>query len=127
MSSSATLAPSAEARSPGVAQAKRWYWQRISAMVLALCVVVHLAVIVYAVRGGLSAAEILARTRGNWGWAAFYSIFVVAAAVHVPIGLATIAREWAGLGERNAVWTARAIAVALLILGLRSVYGVVMP
>jgi fumarate reductase subunit C len=127
VSGSVTFAPTAEAISLGVAQARRWYWQRISAMVLALCVVVHLAVIVYAVRGGLSATEILARTRGHWGWAAFYSIFVVAAAVHVPIGLATIAREWAGLGERNAVWTARAIAVALLIFGLRSVCGVVMP
>ena len=48
-----------------VAQARRWYWQRISAMVLALCVLVHLGVMIYAVRGGLSAAEILGRTRGN--------------------------------------------------------------
>ena len=48
-----------------VAQAKRWYWQRISAMVLALCVLVHLAIMIYAVRGGLSAQEILARTRGE--------------------------------------------------------------
>ena len=47
------------------AQVRRWYWQRISAMVLALCVVVHLAVMIYAVRGGLSGAEILARTRGS--------------------------------------------------------------
>jgi fumarate reductase subunit C len=29
-----------------VAQARRWYWQRISAMVLALCVLVHLAVMI---------------------------------------------------------------------------------
>ncbi|HEY4956856.1 MAG TPA: succinate dehydrogenase [Caldimonas sp.] len=127
MSGSATFAPSAEAAPLAVAQARRWYWQRISAMVLALCVLVHLVVIVYAVRGGLSAAEILARTRGHWGWAAFYSLFVVAAAVHVPIGLATIGREWCGLGERSALWIARAIGLALLVLGLRSVYGVVVP
>ena len=44
-------------------QARLWYWQRVSAMVLALCVVVHLATIVFAVRGGLSAGEILARTK----------------------------------------------------------------
>jgi fumarate reductase subunit C len=127
VSGAAALAPNAEARSRGIDQARRWYWQRISAMVLTLCVVVHLVVIIYAVRGGLSAAEILARTRGHWGWAAFYSIFVVAAAVHVPIGLAAIVREWGGLGERSAVWMARAIAVALLLLGLRSVCGVVLP
>jgi fumarate reductase subunit C len=108
-----------------VAQARRWYWQRISAMVLALCVLVHLAVMIYAVRGGLSAAAILGRTRGNWGFAAFYSVFVIACAVHVPVGLANIAQEWAGLRERPAVGLARAFAALLLVAGLRAVYAVV--
>jgi fumarate reductase subunit C len=108
-----------------VAQARRWYWQRISAIVLAVCVLVHLAVIIYAVRGGLSAAEILGRTRGNWGFAAFYSVFVVACVVHVPGGLATIAQEWWGLRARAALWLARAFAVLLLAAGLRAVYAVV--
>ena len=40
--------------------------QRASApSVLALAVAVHLATILYAVRGGLTAGEILGRTRGN--------------------------------------------------------------
>ncbi len=108
-----------------VAQARRWYWQRISAMVLALCVLVHLVVIVYAVRGGLSAAEILGRTRGNWAFAGFYGAFVVACAVHVPVGIANIAREWAGLGEHAALWLGRAFALVLLVMGLRAVYAVV--
>ena len=51
--------------------------QRMSAMVLALCVVVHLGGMIYAVRGGLTAAEILGRTRGNWAFGAFYAVFVV--------------------------------------------------
>lgn len=109
-----------------VTQAKRWYWQRISAMVLALCVLVHLAVMVYAVRGGLSAAEILGRTQGNWGFATFYALFVVACAVHVPVGLANIAIEWWGLGERLALWFSRAFGLLLLVMGLRAVYAVVM-
>jgi fumarate reductase subunit C len=108
-----------------IAQAKRWYWQRISAMVLAVCVLVHLGVMIYAVRGGLSAAAILGRTQGNWGFAAFYSAFVVACAGHVPVGLANIAREWWGLGERSAVWLARGFAIVLLVTGLRAVYAVV--
>lgn len=108
-----------------IAQARRWYWQRISAMVLGLCVLVHLAVLIYAVRGGLSAAEILGRTRGNWGFAAFYSVFVVACAVHVPVGLANIAQEWWRLEARYALWLARAFAVLLLVAGLRAVYAVV--
>ncbi len=38
-----------------------------------VCVLVHLATIIYAVRGGLTAAEILERTRGSVGWAVFYA------------------------------------------------------
>jgi fumarate reductase subunit C len=68
----------------------------VSAAILGVCVAVHLITIVYAVRGGLSAAEIFARTRGNHAWLAFYAIFVLAAAVHAPIGLRAIAIEWLG-------------------------------
>jgi fumarate reductase subunit C len=108
-----------------IAEAKRWYWQRISAMVLALCVLVHLAVMIYAVQGGLSAAEILGRTRGNWIFGAFYVVFVVACAVHVPVGLANIAREWWGVGARPALWGARLFGLVLLFTGLRAVWAVV--
>ena len=107
-----------------VAQARRWVWQRLSAAVLALCVVVHLAVMVYAVRGGLSAAEILGRTQGHWGVAAFYAVFVIACAVHVPLGVAQVAAEWWGAGERTATWVARGFGLLLLVAGLRAVVGV---
>jgi len=105
-------------------QATLWYWQRLSAMVLALCVVIHLVMIVYASRGGLTAADILARTRGNAPFAAFYLVFVVACAVHVPIGLKAIAIEWLGWRERSASIAAVVIAIALLGMGLRAVYAV---
>lgn len=107
-----------------IAQAKRWYWQRISAMVLALCVLVHLAVMVYAVRGGLSGAEILARTRGSAPFAAFYTLFVLACAVHVPTGLANIAVEWGRWRPQSALWAARAFALVLAVTGLRAVWAV---
>ena len=107
-----------------LAQARRWYWQRISAMVLALCVLVHLITMILAVRGGLTAAEILGRTQGSLAFAGFYTVFVVACAVHVPIGLATIAREWWKLGERAAQVLSRAAAVLMLVLGLRAVWAV---
>ena len=110
-----------------VAQARRWYWQRISAMVLAACVLLHLAGMVWAVRGGLSAAEILARTQGNALFAAFYAVFVLACAVHVPIGLVAIAREWWRWSPAAAAWFARAVTAALVVLGLRAVWGVYAP
>jgi fumarate reductase subunit C len=106
-------------------QAVLWYWQRISAMVLAFCVVVHLAGIVYAVRGGLSAAEILGRTRGSWGFAVFYAVFVVACAVHAPIGIANVVAEATGARGRVAGVVAQVFCALILVLGLRAIYAVV--
>ena len=108
-----------------IAEAKRWYWMRISSMVLAVCVLAHLATIIYAVRGGLSAAEILGRTRGSVTFAAFYGVFVLACAVHVPMGLEAIVREWLGAGPRTARVFAWAAALVIAMLGLRAVYAVV--
>jgi fumarate reductase subunit C len=106
-------------------ETRLWIVQRASAGVLALCVVVHLATIIYAVRGGLSAAEILSRTRGSVAWGTFYAVFVIAAAAHGSIGLRTIAMEWLGLGGRGAQRLMLAFALALILLGLRAVYAVV--
>jgi fumarate reductase subunit C len=105
-------------------QAALWIAQRTSAAVLAVCVLVHLATIIYAVQGGLGAAEILARTRGNAGWLAFYSVFVLAVTVHAPIGLRSICIEWLGWRGRS-----RDVALALLALliawmGMRAALGV---
>jgi fumarate reductase subunit C len=101
-----------------------WAAQRASAAVLALCVAVHLAVIIHAVRGGLSAAEILGRTQGNRAWLAFYSLFVLAAAVHAPIGLRSVLTEW--LRWRGASRDAALLAFAglLCVLGFRAVFSV---
>ena len=102
-----------------------WVAQRATAVVLALCVVVHLATIIYAVRGGLSAGEILARTRGSLMWGAFYSAFVIAAAIHGAIGLRTIAAEWLGFRGDAAEVAMTVVGLALTILGLRGVVAVV--
>ena len=106
-------------------QARHWYWQRISAMVLAACVLVHLVTIVYAVRSGLSGEALLARTRGSLPFAAFYTVFVLACAVHVPIGLARVAEEWLGWRVRVSSFVAPAIALLIVAMGLRAVYAMV--
>jgi fumarate reductase subunit C len=107
-------------------QARAWYLQRISAMVLAISVLVHIAIIIYAVRGGLTGAEILARTRGSWSFGIFYGVFVVACAAHVPIGLANIAEEWLNWDERKKVLLSAIAGILILVMGLCSVYGVTM-
>jgi len=55
--------------------------QRLSALIMAPLVLGHIAVMIYAVQGGLSASEILGRTAGSVGWALFYGLFAVAVAV----------------------------------------------
>ncbi len=69
--------------------------QRASAMVLAPLVLIHLGTMIYAVQGGLTAAEILGRTQGSGLWATIYGLFVAAAAVHAAIGLRTVLAEMA--------------------------------
>jgi len=98
--------------------------QRVSAMVLAFAVSVHLATIVYAVRGGLTAGEILARTRENGWFLAFYMVFVAAVAIHAPIGLRNILREWTAWRGRSLDIVLAAFAMLLLGLGLRAAFAV---
>ena len=105
-------------------EAGLWVAQRATAVVLAICVAVHLVTIIYAVRGGLSAAEILGRTRGSVAWAAFYVIFVLATAVHGAIGLRAVAAEWLGLRGPAAEFTMTLVGVVLTVLGLRAVAAV---
>ena len=105
-------------------EALLWLAQRASAAVLALCVVVHLATMIVAVRGGLSAAEILERTRGSAGWTAFYGVFVLAVAIHAPIGLRTVLAESSGGHRRRVDVAMAAFALLLLAAGTRAVVAV---
>ena len=101
-----------------------WGAQRATAAVLALFVLVHLAVIVYAVRNGLTAGEILGRTRGSAGWASFYGLFVFAASVHAAIGLRAVLGEVAGWQGRGRDFALLLFGGLLLAWGLRAVWAV---
>ena len=105
-------------------ETRLWLLQRVSALVLAGCVIVHLITIIYAVRSGLSAATILGRLRGSLPWMAFYGVFVVAVALHVPIGLRSIAAEWLGLRGRFLNPATFFIGALLLALGVRALVGI---
>lgn len=100
--------------------------QRITALIMAPLVLIHLGVMVYAVQGGLSASEILGRTQGSLFWGLIYGLFVIAASIHAAIGLRVVLFEWSQLsGARlNAlIWL---IFILLSSLGLRTVYAVVL-
>ncbi len=123
--STGNTAAGAPAAAAGV-RAEVWLWiaQRASAAVLALCVLVHLATIIYAVRHGLTGAAILGRTRGNGIGLAFYALYVLAIAVHAPIGLRTLCQEWLGWRSASLNWVAGAVAMALFAFGLRAGWAV---
>jgi fumarate reductase subunit C len=91
--------------------------------VLALCVVVHLVTMIVATRGGVSAAEIVARLRGSQAWLMFYLVFVVAVAIHAPLGLRAIVREWTSWRGRHVDLATSIAALLLLALGLRAIIG----
>ena len=101
-----------------------WVAQRASAAVLAVCVLVHLVTIIYAVQGGLSAAEILGRTRGNVAWLAFYTLFVMAVAIHAPIGLRSVLTEWLQWRDKSRDVALLLFSLLLLVIGMRAVLGV---
>ncbi|APX13225.1 succinate dehydrogenase [Tateyamaria omphalii] len=98
--------------------------QRITALLMAPLVIGHIAVMIYAIQGGLSAAEILGRTQGSVAWFLFYGLFVVAVSIHGAIGVRAVAHEWGGLKGAAldaAMW---AIGLGLFALGARAVWAV---
>jgi fumarate reductase subunit C len=97
--------------------------QRLSAAVLAFAVTIHLTTIVYAVRGGLTAGEVLARTRHSGAFLALYAVFVLAVAIHAPIGLRNIAREWTAWRGRSLDLALAAFALTLAALGLTAAFA----
>lgn len=101
--------------------------QRITALLMAPLVLGHLAVMVYAIQGGLSAAEILGRTQGSALWFLFYGSFVVAVSIHGAIGLRTVAHEWGGLKGIALEVFMWGVGLGLFALGARAVWAVTVP
>ncbi len=106
-----------------IVQTRLWLAQRISALVLAVAVTVHLIGIVTAVQGGLTAAEIIERVGGNGVLALFYGVFVIACTVHAPIGLRTVLAEMTTFKPASVNGIAFTFAAVILLLGLQAVLG----
>jgi len=103
-----------------------YVWQRATAALMAPLVLVHIAVIFYATRHGMSAADILSRTSGSAAWAAFYGLFVAAVSVHASIGVRNILSEWSPLKDRGSGALAIAFGLLLAVLGARAIFAVVL-
>ncbi|MDA0332030.1 MAG: succinate dehydrogenase [Candidatus Puniceispirillaceae bacterium] len=98
--------------------------QRLTALIMAPLVIGHLAVMIYAVQGGLSVAEILARTQGSLAWFLFYGSFVLAVSIHAAIGMRVIMFEWLGIKGTLLSLISWGVCLLLLMLGGRAVWAV---
>jgi len=103
-----------------------YLWQRATAALMAPLVLIHIAVIFYATRQGMTAADILSRTHGSIAWASYYGLFVAAVSIHAAIGVRNILTEWSPLRDRRAGQFAVAFGLLLAALGLRAVFAVVL-
>jgi len=103
-----------------------YLWQRATAALMAPLVLVHIAVIFYATRNGMTAADILSRTHGSITWASYYGLFVAAASIHAAIGVRNVLTEWSPLTDRRAGRLALMFGLLLAALGAGAVFAVVL-
>ena len=96
--------------------------QRASAAILAPLIIIHLATMIYAVQGGLSAKEIVDRTEGSFIWGTIYGLFVAMVAVHAPIGMRSIIREITPWRGKSLDWAAVFFFVLIAVLGIRAIW-----
>ena len=95
--------------------------QRISAMVLAPLIIIHLLTIIFISGENLSANEILMRTQGNYYWAIYYSLFVISAAIHGAIGLRIVLHELVKLRQSYLNTITLLVGFLVLLLGFRAI------
>jgi fumarate reductase subunit C len=103
-----------------------YLWQRATAALMVPLVLVHIAVIFYATRNGMTAADILSRTHNSIVWASYYELFVAAASIHAAIGVRNVLTEWSPLPDRRAGLFALLFGLFLAALGGRAVFAVVL-
>jgi len=103
-----------------------YIWQRATAALMLPLVLGHLAVIFYATRQNLTAADILGRTHDSVLWAAYYGLFVAAASIHASIGVRNVLAEWSPLTDRLAGFAAIALGLLLAALGFHAVVALVL-
>jgi fumarate reductase subunit C len=102
-----------------------YVWQRSTAALMAPLVMIHIAVIFYATRQGMTAADILSRTHHSAVWASYYTIFIAAVSIHAAIGIRNILTDWVPLTDRGAGWCATIVGVVLALLGFHAVVALV--
>ena len=95
--------------------------QRISAVVLAPLIVVHLVTIIFISGENLTAGEILGRTQGNLVWAFYYGLFILAVSIHGAIGLRVVVQEMFRIRQTHANFIGLVVGLLVFVLGFRAI------
>ena len=98
--------------------------QRLSALILAPLVMLHLGVMIYAVQGGLSTAEILGRTQTSVLWPGMYGLFFIAAGVHGALGFRNILQEMTAIPGHTINTFAMGLLALVLIFGVQTIRAI---
>jgi len=86
-------------------------------------ILAHLATILLIGTAGLTAEQVLIRTQGSLGWAAFYGAFILLISVHGSIGLWRLGSLLESLSDRISVVVAGSFGALTLVLGMRAILG----
>lgn len=101
--------------------------QRLTAALMIPLVIGHLVLIQYATSRGLTAADILSRTRGSVLALVYYGAFAMLVAAHAAVGARSLVAEWTPLKGRSLDVVMWATGLGLAALGARAVAAVVLP
>jgi len=99
--------------------------QRVTAMIMAPLVLLHLGVMIVAIQGGLDSAEILSRTQGSLFWGGVYGLFVLAVSIHAAIGVRVVLFEWLKIRDMLLNSLSWLLFIILFLMGARAVYAMV--
>jgi len=101
-----------------------WRLSRLSAAGLALCVMLHMTLIIAIMHRGVSAADILHRAHTHPEWLLFYSLFLLCISLHAALGIRTLLTEWINPGKRACLLLSALFGLILLAMGARALCGV---
>jgi fumarate reductase subunit C len=105
--------------------ARLYLLQRLSAMIMAPLVILHLGVMILAIQGGLDSAEILSRTRGSLLWGSVYGLYVFSVSIHAAIGVRVVLFEWLRIRDGWLNFLSWLLFIVLFLMGARAVFAVV--
>lgn len=98
--------------------------QLATAVVLLPLILVHIGLVVFVIVSGASAAEIIGRIEGSIGWALYYGAFVIALAIHGPIGMRNVLLTWTSWRGSSLDVVACLLMIGLSLIGLKAIVAV---